>query len=82
MAKKTTKKNYRLIELRGDRTQDEVATAVGVDRSTYAHIENGTGFPSLALALRLARYFGVPAESLFPSEDVAVHHPQLIKKEA
>ena len=46
-------------------TQEELAAAVGVTRKTINTIENGIYFPSTALALRLARYFGVPVEEIF-----------------
>ena len=46
-------------------TQEELAAAVGVTRKTINTIENGIYTPSTALALRLARFFGVPVEELF-----------------
>ena len=48
-----------------DITQEELAAAVGVTRKTINTIENGVYTPSTALALRLARYFGVPVEEIF-----------------
>ena len=48
-----------------DITQEELAAAVGVTRKTINTIENGIYVPSTALALRLARYFGVPVEEIF-----------------
>ncbi len=48
-----------------DITQEELAAAVGVTRKTINTIENGIYTPSTALALRLARYFGVPVEEIF-----------------
>lgn len=46
-------------------TQEELAAAVGVTRKTINTIENAIYTPSTALALRLARYFGVTVEELF-----------------
>ncbi len=48
-----------------DITQEELAAAVGVTRKTINTIENGVYTPSTALALRMARYFGVPVEEIF-----------------
>ncbi len=48
-----------------DVTQEELAAAVGVTRKTINTIERGVYTPSTALALRLARYFGVPVEEIF-----------------
>ena len=36
------------------KTQDEVATAAGIDRSYYVHIEKGNRSPSLQVAMRIA----------------------------
>lgn len=46
-------------------TQEELASAVGVTRKTINTIENCIYVPSTVLALRLARYFGVPVEEIF-----------------
>ena len=59
---KNTLKVQRAIR---DITQEELAAAVGVTRKTINTIENGIYTPSTALALRLARYFGVPVEEIF-----------------
>jgi len=48
-----------------DITQEELAAAIGVTRKTINTIERGIYTPSTALALRLARYFGVTVEELF-----------------
>lgn len=49
-------------------TQAQVAERVGTDRSTYAHIEIGRTTPSLALALRLAKFYDRTIEDLFGGE--------------
>lgn len=59
-------KIYRAVK---DVTQEDVAAAVGVTRKTINTIENAKFVPSTALALRLARYFGVPVEELFQLKD-------------
>jgi putative transcriptional regulator len=51
-------------------TQEELAAAVGVTRKTINTIENGIYTPSTTLALRLARYFGVPVEELFRLQEL------------
>lgn len=52
-----------------DVTQEEVAAAIGVTRKTVNTIENAKFVPSTALALRMARYFGVTVEELFQLTD-------------
>jgi putative transcriptional regulator len=46
-------------------TQEELAVAVGVTRQTIIAIEKGKYTPSVALALRMSRYFKKPVEKLF-----------------
>ncbi len=52
-----------------DITQQDLATAVGVSRQTINSIEAGGYVPSTVLALKIARYFGKPAETIFILED-------------
>ena len=60
----------RLRVLRAERrwSQAEVAKRVGVSRQTINTIETGRSEPSLGLAFRLARLFGVPLEQIFIPE--------------
>lgn len=46
-------------------TQAQLAEAVGVSRQTINSIETGRFEPSLELALKLARHFDQPVETLF-----------------
>ena len=55
--------------LLGEMTQEELARRVGVSRQTVIAIEKGKYNPSVALALRLARVFGVSVEQVFLLED-------------
>ncbi len=53
----------------GEMTQQELAERVGVTRQTILSIERGNYNPSVELALRLARVFGVSVEKLFALDD-------------
>ncbi|WP_297550661.1 helix-turn-helix transcriptional regulator [Thermococcus sp.] len=57
----------RLRELREKKglTQEELARALGVTRQTIIAIEKGKYDPSLKLAFRIARFFGVKIEDVF-----------------
>ena len=57
----------RITELRAGRgwTQADLAQRVSVSRQTINAIETGKFDPSLPLAFRLARLFGLPIEDLF-----------------
>lgn len=46
-------------------TQDELAKQAGVTRHTIMALEAGKYFPSLLLAFRIARAFGVGVEQVF-----------------
>ena len=49
--------------------QEDLAAALGVTRQTIIAIENNKYDPSLALAMRLARYLQTTVENLFQMED-------------
>ena len=57
----------RLPAFRAERdwTQAQLAAEVGVSRQTINSIETGRFEPSLTLALKLARLFATPVESIF-----------------
>lgn len=52
----------------GEMTQEELAARVGVSRQTIIAIEKGRYNPSVGLAIRIARVFGVPVEAVFALE--------------
>jgi putative transcriptional regulator len=50
---------------RGEMTQEALARAVGITRQTIIALEAGRYAPSLELAMRLARVFGVRVDEVF-----------------
>ncbi|MBR6270114.1 MAG: helix-turn-helix transcriptional regulator [Bacteroidales bacterium] len=52
-----------------DITQQQLADAIGVSRNTINSIESGKYVPSTVLALKIARYFSKPADSIFTLEE-------------
>ena len=52
-----------------DITQLQLADAVGVSRNTITSIESGRYLPSTVLALKIARHFGKPVESIFQLDE-------------
>jgi putative transcriptional regulator len=58
----TKLKVYRAMR---DITQEELAQAIGVTRQTIISIERGNYNPSLELAFKIARHFGVKIEDIF-----------------
>ena len=49
----------------GEMTQQDLAARVGVTRQTIIALEAGRYAPSLPLAVRIARVFGVGVEDVF-----------------
>jgi len=60
----------RIAMLRVERgiSRRQLAEALGVHYQTVGYLERGEFAPSLHLALRLARFFGVPVEAIFSIE--------------
>ena len=63
----------RIAQLRKERriTQEELADAVEVTRQTIISLENGRYNPSILLAFKIARYFGLSIEDIFLYEEDA-----------
>lgn len=68
-------KVYRAIH---DLTQEQLATKLGVTRQTIIAIEKGKYNPSLDLAFKMARIFGVKIEDVFVYEG-SPQDPQPLK---
>lgn len=49
-------------------TQEQIARAIGISRSYYTEIENGTHTPSGKTALRISTFFNVDMSIFFCSE--------------
>lgn len=55
----------RLVQARGDKRRDEVASAVGISLSAISMYENGERMPRDEIKVRLADYFGCTVQELF-----------------
>ena len=55
--------------------QEELAKALGVSRQTISSLENGRYNPSVELAYKLSKYFGMTIEEVFIFEEKAgIYH--------
>ena len=52
--------------------QEEFARTMGVSRQTISSLENGRYNPSIMLAHKIAKYFGMTIEEVFIFEEEAV----------
>ncbi|MFF2879176.1 helix-turn-helix transcriptional regulator [Gottfriedia sp. NPDC057991] len=61
----------RLEEIRKQRgiKQEELATTLEVSRQTIGSLENGRYNPSILLAFKIARFFGMSIEEIFIYEE-------------
>ena len=61
----------RLEEIRKGRgiKQEELADTLEVSRQTIGSLENGRYNPSITLAFKIAKYFGMPIEEIFIYEE-------------
>ena len=61
----------RIEEIRKERgiRQDDFAKYMGVSRQTVSSLENGRYNPSITLAYKIAKYFGMTIEEVFVFEE-------------
>ena len=61
----------RIEQIRKERCvrQEEFAKAMGVSRQTISSLENGRYNPSITLAHKIAKYFGMTIEEVFIFEE-------------
>ena len=61
----------RLEEIRkqNDIRQEDLAAALEVSRQTIGSLENGRYNPSIILAFKIAKYFGMSIEAIFIYEE-------------
>jgi putative transcriptional regulator len=69
MTKGRIRNNVRKLRFLGsEMTQQELAEKIGVTRQTVIAVEQDKYSPSLDVAFRMARVFGVPLEEVFQYE--------------
>lgn len=61
----------RLINLRGERTQLEVAKALGISQSTYAMYETGRRIPTDEIKIKISVYYGTSVQDIFFNHTLA-----------
>ncbi|PJI08670.1 MULTISPECIES: helix-turn-helix transcriptional regulator [Clostridium] len=63
------KNNLEKIRKQQDMTQEELAEKLQVSRQTIGSLENGRYNPSIILAFKISKLFGVSIEEIFIYEE-------------
>ncbi len=63
------KNRLKVLRAERDLTQAQLSTALAVSRQTVNAIETGKFDPSLPLAFKISRLFGMPIEEIFQDEE-------------
>lgn len=54
-----------LRQLRGDKTQEEIARDIGITKSSWAMYEREERIPRDEIKIQIARYFNVSVQDIF-----------------
>ena len=69
--------NIKFLRRRKDRTQDEVATALSLKRSTLSGYENGVAQPSIDILVAFSGYFGISIDTILKVDLARLSESQL-----
>lgn len=61
-----------LINLRGKRTQSEIAKAINISQSSYAMYETGKRVPCDEVKIAIAKYYGKTVQEIFFSQILTI----------
>ncbi|WP_342510524.1 helix-turn-helix transcriptional regulator [Sporosarcina sp. FSL K6-1522] len=61
----------RMKQLRGNRTQEDIASLIGVSRARYSHYENGRSEPDLVMLEKIADCYGVTIDELLGRTNIS-----------
>jgi len=60
--------NIKILRKRKGKSQEEVAAALGLNRSTYSGYENNIAQPNLDNILQISKYYGLSIEELITKD--------------
>lgn len=75
------KSNIKLLRKRKGRTQDDVAHALDIKRSTLSGYENGVGQPGISALAEFSEYFGIAIDTLVKVDLESLSESQLSQLE-
>ena len=70
-------KNIKFLRKRKGRTQDDVASALGLKRSTLSGYENSVAEPGIELLVLFSKYFNIAIDTLLKVEIESLTESQL-----
>lgn len=70
------KNRLRVLRAEHDWSQAELADRLGVSRQTANALESGKYAPSLPLAFKVAKVFGLPIEAIFTPDALEEENPR------
>lgn len=53
-------------ELRGNRSQQDIASFIGITQQAYSNIENSEKPPKMEMCIKLSKIFNKPIDYIFP----------------
>jgi transcriptional regulator with XRE-family HTH domain len=68
MIKTFTSENLKILRKRKHLTQDDLSSALGLNRATYSGYENGISSPSIDTIVSIANYYGITLDDLIKTE--------------
>ncbi|MFO8055422.1 MAG: LexA family transcriptional regulator [Bacteroidales bacterium] len=74
-------KNIRLLRKRRKHTQDDVASALNIKRSTFSGYENEVAQPGIETLIALSRYFNITLDTLLTQDLSLLQESQLTQLE-
>ena len=63
--------SLKLVELRGNKSQEEVAKELGISTSALSMYENGERIPRDPIKIRIADYYNTPIQDIFFANEVS-----------
>ncbi|GAA0177137.1 helix-turn-helix transcriptional regulator [Clostridium sediminicola] len=59
------KNTIKILRAKNELTQEDLAIAIGISRPALSEIETGKVIPGGKTIIKIANYFGIPAEQIF-----------------
>lgn len=77
--KNTFSNNLKSLRVDNDYTQQEIAEALGINRSRYANYENGQSEPNIDILIKISNFYNCSIDDLLKNKinTLAINEPKL-----